>query len=99
MADSVGTILRGSGHCPEYSEFFPTSTFDSGHSNLGRTQIEAGQVRPRWFGQDLSEVPDSGIGHTQDNRMGRNNVGWCDQNTYQPTSSQQLAANVELVIG
>ena len=52
--------------------------------------MEAGQVRPRWFGQDLSEVPDSGIGHTQDNRTGRNNVGWCDQNTYQPTSSQPI---------
>ena len=69
---------------------FSTSRFDSGHSILGRTQMEAGQVRPRWFRQDLSEVPDSGIGHTQDNRTGRNNVGWCDQNTYQPTSSQPI---------
>ena len=52
--------------------------------------MKAGQVRPRWFGQDLSEVPDSGIGHTQDNRTDRNNVVWCDQNTYQPTSSQPI---------
>ena len=88
MADSAGTILRGSGHCPEYSEIFPTSRFDSGHSILGRTQMEAGQVRPRWFVQDLSEAPDSGIGRTQDNRTGRNNVGWCDQNASQPTCSQ-----------
>ena len=35
-------------------------------------------------------MPESGIGHTQDNRAGRNNVGWCDQNTYQPTSSQPI---------
>ena len=90
MADSAGTILPGSGHCTEYSEIFPTSRFDSGHSILGRTQMEAGQVRPRWFGQDLSEVPDSGIGRTQDNRTGRNNAGWCDQNTSQPTSSQPI---------
>ena len=83
MADSAGTILRGSGHSPEYSDFFSTSRFDSGHSILGQTQMEAGQVRPRGFGQDLSEVPNSGIGRTQDNRMGRNNVGWCNQNTSQ----------------
>ena len=87
MPDSAGTILRGSGHCPEYSEIFPTSGFDSGHSILGRTQMEAGQVRPRWFGQ---EVPDSGIGRTQDNRTGQGNVGWCDQNTSRPTSSQPI---------
>ena len=58
----------------------------SGRSISGRTWTEAGQVRPRWFGQDLSEVPDSGIGRTQDSRTGRNSVGWCDQNTFQPTS-------------
>ena len=52
--------------------------------------MEAGLVKPRWFGQDLSKVPDSGIGRTQDNRMGRNNVGWCDQDTSQPTSSQPI---------
>ena len=52
--------------------------------------MEAGQIRPRWFGQDLSEVPDSGIGHTQDNRTSRNDVGWCDQSTYQPTNLQSI---------
>ena len=66
------------------------SRFDSGHSTLGRTQMEVGQVRPRWLGQDLSEVPDSGIGHTQDNRTSRNDVRWCDQCTYQPTDSQPI---------
>ena len=90
MTDSVRTILRGSGNWPEYSEIFPTERFDSGHSTLGRAQMEAGQVRPRWFGQNSSEVPDSGIGHTQDNRTSRNDVGWCDQSTYQPTDSQPI---------
>ena len=90
MAGQAGTILRGSGHCPEYSEIFLTGRFDSSHSISGRTRTEAGQVRPRWFGQDLSEVPDSGIGCTQDSRTGRNNVGWCNQNTSQPTSSQPI---------
>ena len=90
MADQAGTILRGSGHCPQYSEIFPTSRFDSSHSISGRTRTEASQVRPRWFGQDLSEVPDSGICRTQDSRTGQNNVGWCDRNTSQPTSSQPI---------
>ena len=90
MADSTGTILRGSRHCPENSKFFSTSRLDPGHSIVGRTQRETGQVRPRWFGQDLSEVPDLGIGHTQDNRTDQNNEVWCEPDTYQPTSSQPI---------
>ena len=90
MANQAGTILHGSGHCPEYSEIFPTSKFDSSHSISCQTRMETGQVRPRWFGEDLSEVPESGIGRIQDSRTGRNNVGWCDQNTPQPTSSQPI---------
>ena len=31
---------------------------------------KTGQVRSRWVGQDLSEMPDSGVGHTHDNRTG-----------------------------
>ena len=90
MADQAGTILRGHGHCPEYSEIFPTSGFDSGSLISGRTRTDASQVRPRWFGQDLSEVLDSGIGRTQDSRTGRNIVGWCDQDTFRPTSPQPI---------
>ena len=75
---------------PRVFEKFPTSRFDSGHSTLGRTQMEASQVHPRWFGQDLPDAPDSGISHTQDNRTSRNNVGWCDQSAYQPTDSQPI---------
>ena len=36
------------------------------------------------------EVPDSGIGRTQDIRTYRNSVGWCDQNTFQPTIPQPI---------
>ena len=90
MADQAGTILPGYGHCTEYSEFFTTSRYNSGRSVSGQNRTEADQVRPRWYGQDLSEVPDSGIGHTLDSRTCRNSVGWCDQNTFQPTIPQPI---------
>ena len=67
MADSTRTMLRESRHCPEYSEIFPTGRLDPGQLIGDRTQRKTAQVR--WFGQNLSEVPDSGIGYTQDNRM------------------------------
>ena len=69
-------------HCPEYSKFFSLSRFNSGQSISSRTRTEADQ--------DLSEVPDSGIGRTQDIRMCQNSVGWCDQNTFQPTIPQPI---------
>ena len=84
------TNFRGYGHCLEYSIFFQTDRFDVGRSIPARTWTDAVQVRPRWFGQDLSEVPDSGIGRTQDSRTGRNSVGWCDQNRFQPTIPQPI---------
>ena len=90
MANQAGTILRGFGHCPEYSEIYPSSRFHSGWSISGRTRTEVDQVRPRWFGQDVSVVPDSGIGRTQDSRTGRNSVRWCDRNTFQPTIPQPI---------
>ena len=43
-----------------------------------------------WVEQDLSEVPDSGIGHPQDHRTDLNNEVWCEPDTYQPTSSQPI---------
>ena len=81
------TNFRGYGHCLEYPEFFPTDRFNVGRSIPARTQTDAIQVQPRWFGQDLSEVPDSGIGRTQDSRTG---VGWCEQNTFQPPIPQPI---------
>ena len=38
----------------------------------------------------MSEVPDSGIGRTQDNRTRRSSVGWCNQGTFQPTIPQLI---------
>ena len=35
-------------------------------------------------------MPDSGIGHTQDNRTNRTNEVWVETDTYQPTSSQPM---------
>ena len=35
-------------------------------------------------------MPDSGIGHTQDNRTNRTNEVWGEPDTYQPTSSQPM---------
>ena len=78
------------GQWTEYPEIFPTSRLDPGQSIGGRTQGKTGQVSPRWFGQNLSEVPDSGIGHTQDNRTDRTNKVWYEPDTYQPTSSQPI---------
>ena len=90
MTDQVGTILGGYDHCPEYSEVFPSSRFHSGRSISGRTRTEVDQVQPRWFGQDLSVVPDSAIGRTQNSRTGRNSVDWCDRNTSQATITQPI---------
>ena len=38
----------------------------------------------------MSELPDSGIDHTQDIRTCRNSVGWCDQNAFEPTIPQPI---------
>ena len=32
MADQAGTALRGYGRCPEYSDIYPTDSFDLGRS-------------------------------------------------------------------
>ena len=86
-ADSTGTMLRESRHCPEYPKKIPTPVRRSG------VGLRERQVRTRWFGQNLSEVPDSCIGHTQDNRTDRTNEVWYEPDTYQPTSSQPIGRN------
>ena len=89
MTDSTRTMLRESRYCPEYSEFFPTARFDDPGQWIGdRTQRRTGQVR--WFGQDLSGAPDSGIGYTQDNRTQWVNGGWVELDSNRPTSSQPM---------
>ena len=69
---------------------FPNGRFDLGRSISSRSRTEADQVRPRWLGHELSEVPDSGIGCTQHNRIGRSSVGWCNQGTFQPAIPQPI---------
>ena len=84
MADQAGTTLRGYGRCPEYSEFFPSDTFDFGRSISNRPRTAEEQVRPRWFGHDLSGAPDSGIGYsgkTGNGRTREDGVGRFGQST------------------
>ena len=69
MATPVGATERGYSCCPEYSEIFPSDTFDLGRSVTNRLQTDAAQVRPRWFGHYLSGEPDSGIGRSEDGRV------------------------------
>ena len=87
MAVQAGTTLRGYGRCPEYSEFFLLDRLDLGRSIPSRPRTTAEQV-PRWFGQDLSEAPDSGIGRTKDGKTRGGSVGRFDQSTFQPTIPQ-----------
>ena len=63
MTNQAGTIFRGSGHCPEYSENFPTTT---GRSTLDRPRMEADWVPPDGSDKDMSGVLNSGIGRAQD---------------------------------
>ena len=90
MADQAGTTLRGYGHCPEYSEIFPLDRFNLGRSIPNRPRTAAEQVRPRWFGHDLSGAPDSGIGRTEDGKMRSGRVGRFGQSKFQPTIPQPI---------
>ena len=90
MADQVGTTLRGYGRCPEYSEIFPSDTFDLGRSIPNRPRTVAEQVRPRWSGHDLSGAPDSGIGLSGDGRTCDGRVGRFGQSTFRPTFPQPI---------
>ena len=56
-------MLLESRHCPEYSEFFFDWTTQPQSIDRGSDSDSGPMV-----GQNLSEVPDSGIGYTQDNR-------------------------------
>ena len=59
------TMLRESRHCLEYSDIFPTGRLDPGHLIGGRTQRKTGRAQP-----NLSDMPNSGIGHSHDSRTG-----------------------------
>ena len=75
-------------HCPEYAEFFPT---DQG-SETGKfgNQTQKGSSQVRWFGQDLSRAPDSGIGYSQDHRTQWAGDDWGKRKSSQPTDSQLM---------
>ena len=64
--------------------------FDLGRSFPNRPRTAAEQVRPRWFGHDLSGVPDSGIGRSEDGKTRGGRVGHFGQSTFQPTIPQPI---------
>ena len=74
--DAIRTMTGEHRRCPEYSDFFPTRPVDETGQFGDRTQRGSTQVR--WFGQDLSRAPDSGIGYTQDHRTRWADDGWVD---------------------
>ena len=53
-------------------------------------RTQRGYTQVRWFGQDLSRAPDSGIGYSQDHRTQWANGDWVEQDSYHPTGSQLM---------
>ena len=62
MAKLAGTISGGNGHYPGYSKHLPTTT---GRSFSDQPWMDTERVCPRWCGQDMSDMWDSGLGRTQ----------------------------------
>ena len=84
--DSTRTMIREHRRCPEYTDNFPTEQVDETGQFGNRTQRGSTQVR--WFGQDLSRAPDSGIGYNQDHRTQWTGDDWVGQDSCHPTGSQ-----------
>ena len=63
---------------------------DLGRSIPNRPRTAAEQVRPRWFGHDLSGAPDSGIGCSEDGRTRGGRIGRFGQSTFQSTFPQPV---------
>ena len=80
--------LRSYGRYPGYSEMSPSDAFDFNRSIPNGRRTVVGRDQPRWFGHDLSEVPDSGIGHSGNARTRDDGVGWFGQSTFRPTLPQ-----------
>ena len=53
-------------------------------------RTQRGSTQVRWFGQDLSRAPDSGISYTQDHRTQWANGDWVEPDPYRPTGSQLM---------
>ena len=86
--DSTRTRIREHRRCPEYAEIFPMDQVDETGKFGNQTQKESVQVR--WFGQDLSRAPDSGIGYSQDHRTQWAGDDWVEQDSCHPTASQLM---------
>ena len=86
--DSTRTMIGENRRCPEYVKFFPTDQVDDTGQFGNRTPRGSTQVR--WFGQDLSRAPDSGIGYSQDHRTQWAGDDRVEQDSYHPTGSQLM---------
>ena len=80
--DAVRTMTGEHRRCPEYSEFFPTKPADE--TGQFGNQTQRGSTQVRWFEQDLSRAPDSGIGYTQDHRTRWADDGWVEPDGWIP---------------
>ena len=80
--------IREHRRCPEYAKKFPTDQLNETDNFGNRTQ--KGSVPVRWFGQNLSRAPDSGIGYSQDHRTQWAGDDWGKQNSGHPMGSQLM---------
>ena len=53
-------------------------------------QTQKGSVQVRWFGQDLSRAPESGIGYSQDHMTQWAGDDWVEQDSCHPMGSQLM---------
>ena len=84
--DDVRTMTREHRQYPEYSENFSTERVDETGRFGDRPQRESTQVR--WFGQEVSREPDSGIGYTQNHQTRWADDGWMEPDSFALTTSQ-----------
>ena len=81
-------MIREHRRCLEYSEIVPKGRVDETGQFADR--IQRGSTQVRWFGQDLSRAPDSGIGYTLDYRTQWANGDWVEPNSYRPTGAHLM---------
>ena len=86
--DLTRTRIREYRRCPEYADFFPTDQVSETGKFGNRTQKGSGHAR--WFGQDLSRAPDSGIGDSQDHRSQWADDDGVEQDSCHPMGSQWM---------
>ena len=86
--DSTRTRIREHRRSSKYAEIFPTDQVNETGKFGNRTQ--KGSVQVRWFGQDLSRAPDSGIGYSQDHMTQWAGDDWVEQDSCHPMGSQLM---------